>query len=226
MFVPEPGKDILQNFPETKKNLVISKNDRLELEVFSNAGETKPAFPSITGVSATNENQDPSSGKTTFLVDDRGIVKFPIIQEIKLEGLSLSEAEKLLENEYSKFVTSPFVKLNYSNKRVIVLGATGGKVIPLTNPQMKLSEILALANGLPENGNAGNIRVLRNNDVIIADLSTIAGYRKNNITIQPDDIIYIEPVRRPLSEGLRDYGPVLSIITSLAALIVVLVGVN
>jgi polysaccharide export outer membrane protein len=40
--------------------------------------------------------------------------------------------------------------------------------------------------------------------------------------VQPGDIIYIEPIRRPASEALRDYFPIVSILSSLITLIVVL----
>jgi polysaccharide export outer membrane protein len=42
--------------------------------------------------------------------------------------------------------------------------------------------------------------------------------------MQHGDVIYVEPIRRPVSEGVRDYGPLLSIVTSLTTLIIVLIG--
>jgi polysaccharide export outer membrane protein len=87
---------------------------------------------------------------------------------------------------------------------------------------MHLVEVLALAKGLNNYAKAQNIRVLRGDDVFVADLSTIEGYLKNNIAIEPGDIVYVEPVRRPVSEGLRDYGIIFSILTSLTTLVIVL----
>jgi polysaccharide biosynthesis/export protein len=46
------------------------------------------------------------------------------------------------------------------------------------------------------------------------------------MTMAPGDIVYVEPIRRPLVEGIRDYGPVFSIITSIATLVVVIIGLN
>jgi len=39
--------------------------------------------------------------------------------------------------------------------------------------------------------------------------------------IQPGDIIYIEPTRKPFTEGIRDLSPIFSIVMSLTTLIVV-----
>jgi polysaccharide export outer membrane protein len=103
---------------------------------------------------------------------------------------------------------------------------SGGQVIPLTNQNMKLTEVLALGKGLDNNSKAHNIRLLRGDDVFVIDFSTIEGYRLGNMFIQPGDIIYIEPVRRPFSEALRENGSFISIIVSLASLVVIILNVN
>ena len=88
---------------------------------------------------------------------------------------------------------------------------------------MSLVEVIALAKGIDNNAKSGNLRVLRNDDVFLIDLSTIDGFKKGNMIMEPGDVVYIEPIRRPFSEGLRDYAPAFAIITSLATLIIVIV---
>jgi polysaccharide export outer membrane protein len=107
-----------------------------------------------------------------------------------------------------------------------VLGAPGGQVIPLANENMRLTEVLALAKGVPTDGRANNIRVIRGDQVLVADLSTFKGYQSGNVLIKPGDIIYVEPVHRPFIEALRDYSPVITIVTSLATLIFIISQVN
>jgi polysaccharide export outer membrane protein len=102
---------------------------------------------------------------------------------------------------------------------VIVLGAQGGQVLPLPNQNINLTEVLAMAKGLPNDSKAHNIRILRNDQVFIVDMSTIEGFKAGNLLIQPGDIVYVEPVRRPVSEGLRDYAGVFSLLVSLSTLI-------
>jgi polysaccharide export outer membrane protein len=104
------------------------------------------------------------------------------------------------------------------------LGAPGGQVIPLVNENVHLVEVLALAKGIDNLAMAQNVRVLRGDHVLVADLSTIDGYLKNNILIEHGDIVYVEPIRRPVSEAFRDFLPVLTVLTSLTTLIVVIVG--
>lgn len=224
MFQLPEGTQLKQQIDIAEKNYVIQKYDYLELEMFTNKGERiiDPLSPSPT---STNSGTAVVT-KPTYLVDANGVTKFPMIDEVKLEGLTIREAEKVLEETYSKYYEDAYAVLHYNNKRVIVLGATGGQVIPLTNENVKLVEVLALAQGLNNDAKAQNIRVMRGDQVFVADLSTFDGYVKNNIPIQSGDIVYVEPVRRPLTESLRDYGPILTIITTLTTLAVVIIGLR
>jgi polysaccharide export outer membrane protein len=224
MFQLPEGTQLKQQIDIAEKNYVIQKYDYLELEMFTNKGERiiDPLSPAPT---STNSGTAVAT-KPTYLVDANGATKFPMIDELKLEGLTIRQAEKLLEEMFAKYYEDAFAVLRYTNKRVIVLGATGGQVIPLTNENVKLVEVLALAQGLNNDAKAQNIRVMRGDQVFVADLSTFDGYVKNNIPIQSGDIVYVEPVRRPLTESLRDYGPILTIITTLTTLAVVIIGLR
>src|SRR5213592_4917817 len=140
---------------------------------------------------------------------------------MKLEGLTLRQAEATLEKEYGKFFEESFVVLTFQNKRVILLGAVGGQVLPLTNHNVTLAEILAMAKGMPNDSKAQNIRIVRNETVFQVDLSTLEGFMAGNMIIEPGDIIYVEPIRRPFVEGFRDVAGLLSLAISLISLIVV-----
>ncbi|MDA0196819.1 MAG: hypothetical protein O2887_11030, partial [Bacteroidetes bacterium] len=116
--------------------------------------------------------------------------------------------------------------VNYSNKRVIVLGAPGGQIIPLENENMSLVEIIALSGGINQDARSQNIRLIRgdltNPEVYYVDLGTVAGMRASILNVEPGDVIYIEPRRRVLFEALRDVSPILGLVTSLLTLAYVL----
>jgi len=209
----------------TEKNFQILKNDRLTIEVYSNGGErlidTNPEL------SKTNPNaQSTVNEKPSYLIDLNGLIKLPLLNEIKLEGLTLKQAEELLQKEYSKFFKEPFVQLSFVNKRVIVLGAMGGQVIPLENENITLVEVLALAKGLDNNSKAENMRLIRGEKVYEIDFSTIDGFRNGNMLIQTGDIVYVEPIRRPFSEALKDYTGLFTILVSLITLITLVSTIN
>lgn len=221
-----PEKVVFKQQAEaTQRNYVIQVNDYLKLAVFTNKGERiiDPDLELYKEMPVQTGNLKPDPN---YLVDINGIVKFPKLGELTLKGLTIREAEALLQKEYAEFYTEPFVTLQYINKRVILLGSPGGAVVPLTNENVTLVEILALGKGIDNFGKAQNIRVLRGEEFYVVDLSTIEGYQKGNMIMQHGDIVYVEPIRRPVSEAVRDYGPLLSLGISISTLIIVLIGLK
>jgi polysaccharide export outer membrane protein len=67
----------------------------------------------------------------------------------------------------------------------------------LQNQNTSLLEALALSGGVSANGKAHRIKLIRgdlkNPQVYLIDLSTIDGMKKANMTLQGNDIVYIEP---------------------------------
>lgn len=205
---------------ETEKNFHIEKNDRLTIKIYSNGGER--LIDPNPELSQSNLSKESTEHDPIYLIDLNGLIKLPMVGEVKLEGLTLKQAEDILQKEYAKFFKEPYVKLSLVNKRVIVLGSMGGQVIPLENENMRLVEVLALAKGLDNDSKAHNLRLIRAEKVYEVDLSTIEGYLNGNMLIEPGDILYIEPIRRPFSEGLQDNLGIINLMLALATLITIL----
>jgi polysaccharide export outer membrane protein len=231
MFKPGEGfKADTKALETAEKNYVIQVNDYLKLDVYSNKGE-RIIDPNGELYSTTNGNGSQNQSTRippSYLVTVDGLVKFPMIEPVSIVGMTIREAEIRLQSEYNRYYKECYVILTFSNKRVIVLGAPGGQVIPLINENVSVVEVLAMAKGLG-NGNDGkssNIRLIRGNNAYVLDLSTIEGIKQGNMIVQPGDIIYVEPTRRPFAEGARDLAPVLSLVISLATLVVVFLANN
>ena len=208
--------NLTQQTTVAETNYTVQKNDLLTLEVFTNQGE-KIIDPNR---ESFKDGNVPATGESPvrYVVDANGTVDFPLIEPVKIEGYTLQQAEEMLEAAYETFYEGAYVVLKFQNKRVIVLGAPGGQVIPLEFENMRLTEVLALAKGISQDGRGHNIRVIRDDKVMLADLSTFEGYKKSNFVMKPGDIVYVEPIRKPFVEGLRDYAPFITIVTSLATL--------
>ena len=207
MFKPSEGYQpevFKKEASATEKNYVIQKSDYLNLQIFSNNGERLiDPNPEMTGQTTGGKDQQKAE-QINYLVDINGIAKLPLVGEMKLEGLTLRQAEEIVQKEYSKFFKDSFVIFSYVNKRVIILGAPGGQVIPLVNQNVRVAEVLAMAKGVNNDGRANNIKLIRGEHVYQIDFSTIKGFGEGNMLVEPGDIIYVEPIRRPFSEGLRD----------------------
>ena len=241
----------------TERNYVIQANDILDVRVNTNKGERildpngelqfgqpsgglSPRSSAPAGGQGggqgnasrstrnTGQNAGASTSGSEFLVQADGTVVLPMVGRIRLSGLSLLQADSVLAIRFNEYYKETFVSTRVANNRVVVLGASGGQVISLTNDNMNLLEVLALAGGVDGGGGGGggsglyrnggradNIRIIRgdlkNPRVQQIDLSTLNGMRRANLQVEPNDIIYVEPIRRPLLDALTEAGPLLSL---------------
>jgi polysaccharide export outer membrane protein len=198
-----------------------------ELGMGSPAGQRPSLSPRTSSSTVSRTGTNASATGLEILVQADGTAALPVVGQVHVGGLTLQQADSTLQVLYSPFYREPFIQTRVTNNRVIVLGA-GGQVIPLPNDNMNLLEVLALAGGVDGSSGGGsnaggvyryggktsNIRIIRgdlkNPQVEQINLSTIAGMRRANLQMEPNDIVYIEPVRRRFLEGLTEAGPVFS----------------
>ncbi|WP_158021940.1 polysaccharide biosynthesis/export family protein [Flammeovirga pacifica] len=246
-------------------NYTINVDDYIAMSVFTNEGEKvvdpngdflSPKQIAAQGRGNSNGNfnnngmiENPNSAMNApmrengddpkkYLVKSDGFADLPLLGAIELKGLTLEQANKKLSELYSKFYQKPYVITQYTNKRVIVMGATGAEIIPLRNEHMTLLEIIALAsqqgantarnNGVPIQNDimATNIRMVRPDpiqgfnkpSVQLVDLSTIQGLSKANLHVMPNDVIYIEPRRKSDTRNLQDLTLLVSVVSSVVSL--------
>jgi len=215
---------IQKEIVKAEENYIIRKNDYISVTVYTNGGE-KLIDPNAELSKQKNSTSTSKDQPEKYLVRDNGYVRLPMVGDVKLDGYTVIKADSILGIAYSKFYEAPFVVTRLLNKRVIVLGPSpsAGKVIPLENENMNIIEIIALYGGIQDNGKAYNIRLIRGNlknpNVQIIDLSTITGMQKASLDVQPNDIIYIEPVRKLFVESFRDIYPIFSVLVSLTSLL-------
>lgn len=184
------------------------------------------------GVGQNAGNQNTGS---EFLVQADGQVKLPMVERVPVAGLTLLQADSLLQVRYSEFYKDVFVTSRVTNNRIVVLGSPGGRIVPMYNDNMNLLEVLAAVGGVGGGvgggnnvsgagvGRAGNIRLIRgdlkNPQVQVIDLTTIEGMRRASLRVEPNDIVYIEPVRRPFFEAASDASAILGVIGGITGLI-------
>lgn len=260
--VAEDGSTPLSSMAErAAQNYIISPNDYLAISVYTNKGEIliDPNAEFKTGseqhqqvntgmgvmqnpmmmgsdlnmridLPITINNQRPNS----FLIDAEGYAFIPMVGKIKLGGYTLPQADSVLAQAYSQYYEQPFVKSQYLNKRVVLLGALGDKLIPLRNENMNLLEILAISGQFQQNARANNIRIIRgdlkNPEVQLVDLTTIEGMKKANLVLQPNDIIYVEPRRHLDKEFFANFtaavSPFTTILSAISTTLLLIITIN
>lgn len=211
----------------------IAPNDIIGFSVYTNDGfKLVDLTTNATEITGRMQNFNNIDNMTEFLVEPDGNVKLPIIRKVKVSGLTIREAEKMLEAQYATFYNKPFVMMRVFNRRVLVFPGTGGagRVVNIENENTTLIEALALAGGITNTGKAWKVKLirgdLRNPKVMLIDLSTIEGVQQSNLLVQANDIIYVEPVPRYSQEVLLQITPIVGIITSIALVYSIVVNIQ
>jgi polysaccharide export outer membrane protein len=138
-------------------------------------------------------------------------------------GMTTRALEEKLELLLSKDYLLPFVQIKVTNQRVIIFpGKNSAQVIILQNTNTSLIEVIALANGIREDGFANSIKLMRKTGnkraVYKIDLSTIEGLKQGEMLVQSNDYIYINSKKRIGREIIKDVAPWLSIFSSTLAI--------
>lgn len=185
----------------------IRVGDKIQFSLYTNEGES---IIDPSGAIVTKQEGDPNEitvTQPTYEVLESGLCLFPLIGRINVLGLKTSQLDSVLAAKYESYYNGVYVISKVVNKKIIVLGGKGGQIIPYTS-NMNLLQALAIYGGLDDRSKGYNIRIVRgdlkNPEITIVNLSTVNDMKKTIVNLKPDDIIYIEPVRRPVAESVRD----------------------
>jgi polysaccharide export outer membrane protein len=106
--------------------------------------------------------QAPEINSLSVRITGPGTVNLPLVEELRLGGLTTAQAEQLLMQRLSKYIHSPQVAIfitEYASQEVTVTGAVANPgVYPMQRPRT-LFEVLSLAGGLaPNAGSTVSVR--------------------------------------------------------------------
>lgn len=246
---------VVQNVKQAEMNYRIRQNDYLEFQLFTNGGELlidpnselsrqlNKAGAGGVG-NAGNGGTTLANNRPRYLVSNNGDVLLPMVGLVPIQDLTLRQVDSVLSQRYSVFYQNCFVLSRVQNRRCVLFTASGtagggaglfstpvqGRVVPLDHEKMNLFEVMAASGNIGVYSQMQRVRIIRGDlmkpEVIVVDLTHINSIAKQDLTIHPNDIVYVEPGRRPALDLIRDFTTVGGFVTSSLALVVVLIQVS
>ena len=216
MFLPSENEQLLSasELLDNRRSFTIEAFDILEVKVANKNGEIliDPEFQMVSGAKPGDV-----SNNIDYKVSESGIINMPMINEIKVLGLTVEEAEEIIFKEFEAKYDQPFIQVRIMNKRAVLLRPGSSQVVQLIDEKFTLAELLASSiNTELEKANA--IRLIRDKKTYFIDLSSTSGAEYASINILPNDIIYLEPVIPTTGEKLRNITPLVGILSGLATI--------
>ena len=161
---------------------------------------------SITVASLSPENtvlynapQNAQGTSTGYLVDENGNIQFIKLGTLHVAGMTRKELKMKLEKDLSPYLAQTVVAVGFQNRHVTMMGAISSQVLPMPNDNMTIFDALAAGGGITEKGKADDVLVIREKDnskeFKRLDLTDKSIFYSPYFYLQPNDIIYVEPVK-------------------------------
>jgi polysaccharide export outer membrane protein len=135
-----------------------------------------------------------------YSLDVDGNLALPYIGKINIKGKTIEEAKTLMYNEGSKYFKNFFLQVKLAEFRFSILGAVNrpGQFFFMVN-HLNIFEALAMAGDVNEIAMRTKLTLIREengeNKLIPIDLTDKNIIKSNYYFIQPNDILYVQPVK-------------------------------
>lgn len=199
----------------------IQKDDLLSIIISAKQPEATVPFnmPTIQGNYEINQKQD---GIKTYLVDINGEIDFPVIGKIKLDGLTRTQAVKLIEQKVSEYIIEPSVNLRILNFKFSVLGEVNKPgTYKIDSERITLLEALSQAGDLTIYGKRNNILLIREingkKEYNRIDITKADFINSSNYYLIQNDVILVQPNNTRINSSV--IGPNITVTISALSLL-------
>ncbi|TGE14035.1 polysaccharide biosynthesis/export family protein [Hymenobacter elongatus] len=191
--------------PNARQEYRIQPSDVLSIRVQS-------VQPTLNDIFNITDNRSMFSGDPSSLflagysVDATGFINLPTVGRVKVQGLTVEEAQTLAQQQVSKFVRDANVLVKLLSFKITVLGEVNspGRYF-IYNSQATLLEGLGMAGDLTEFGNRQNVKLIRQtptgSEVLLLDLTDPTLLRSPYYYLLPNDALYVEPMAARTTRG-------------------------
>ena len=138
-----------------------------------------------------------------YLVDDQGMIEFPMLGKLHVEGITYDSLQNLIQQRLiaGGYLYDPVVTVSPMNFRVSVVGEVARpNELHVVGDRLTLLEALAMCGDLTEYGQRENVVVVREKNgkavPFTVDLTKKTLFDSECYYLQHNDIVYVEPNKK------------------------------
>lgn len=224
------------NQADTLYDARIQPKDLLTISVNTSDPEAAAPFnltvqtPLSANLNRNNVTSQPSLQQ--YLVNNEGMIDFPVIGQLKIGGLTKNEAESLIREHLKPYLKEvPIVTVRMSNYKISVLGEVARPgTFTISNEKVNIFEALAMAGDMTVYGLRGNVKLVREESngerrIIGLNLNDRDIIHSPYYQLQQNDILYVTPNKTKaknasISNSTTIWFSIIGTLVSLASLIV------
>lgn len=206
----------------------LQVNDVLYIDIKAVNSEIVSLFKSEVS-SSNSSNKGEGLYFSGYTIDRHGNIRIPYIGDLNVLGYTENEVRKKIENELSNFLKNPdlvFVTVKLAGINFIVTGEVGSPgTINLAQNQVSIIDAIANAGEISQLGNREDVTLIRKTldgvKKYKLDLTKIEIFESENFYIQPNDIIYVAPLKQKAwgtgTTGLQTFSTVVTVLSFLVS---------
>jgi len=139
----QDAEDLNQSDINIQFEPIIEANDILHISISSIDNDVVKPFQRTTDVENNVNSNNP--GLQGYLVNSSGMIRFPVLGDVKVIGKTRAEIEKDLKARLSEYVTDVVVDVRIMNFKVTVLGEVNNPgVYSVKDERVTLPEAIGL----------------------------------------------------------------------------------
>ena len=176
------------------------------------------------GGSGNDFSSDLGAYLSSYSVNDSGFIELPMIGKINVNGLTVDETQKAIQQKVNFYLKNSLVVVKLLSFNITVLGeVTRPGTFPIYKTKINILEALALAGDLTINGNRTQIKLIKQSEpenIINIDITNKTILQSDYFYLSPGDIIYVKPNRSKFF-GTNPF-PFATVVSSITTLILIL----
>ncbi|MDR0836406.1 MAG: polysaccharide biosynthesis/export family protein [Tannerella sp.] len=152
----------------------------------------------------------PTTSFQTYYVDKEGIINFPVLGELKLAGMTKSQARDFIKKRIDEYVNEEvIVNLQIVSFNISVHGEVFKPgTIELTNDKISILDALGAAGGITVFGDRTKVLLVRDNNGTIEhcrlDLTQSDVFNSPYFYLHQNDMLFVEPTKSRMQDS--EYG--------------------
>lgn len=206
----------------------LQVNDILYIDIKAENSEIVKLFNNQTDNTNT-ANKGEGLYFNGYTIDRHGNIRIPYIGDVNVLGYTEKEVREKIETELGKFLKNPelvFVTVKLAGIRFLVTGEVGSPgTFNLMQNQVTIIDAIANAGEINEYGNKQEVTIIRKTldgvKKYKLNLTEIAIFNSENFYIQPNDIIYVAPLKQKAwgtgTTGLQTFSTAVTILSFLVS---------
>ena len=232
----EPDKVMISEVNNKPYRLKI--DDILQIDLKANDNTLVSVFNNSNTNNTTTNTSSNNAYFYGYTVDKQGFIHIPYLDKINVLGFTTDEVATQIKDglgQFFKDTSDIFVNVKLAGFKFTIIGEVSNTgTIYLYQNSVNIIEAIANAGDITITGNRKAVEILRptinGTDRFVVDLTNINVFNSKHYYLQPNDIIYVPPIKQKTlgtgTTGLQTFTSLMSVLSVLTTTVLLIKNIK